>query len=306
MPKRSNDRPLTLRHDRAVTRSRVPLGLISLDYGPWQDTLAAARRRRLPLVELYLDVGFTEQDLPAIEHDLAQGDVAISSVSSLARLAQVEDNVADTQALVERCIKSAEQLNAPFVTLMHGGCATLDPEAAMNRFRDRLAPLADLAGTAGVTLLIENVFSRQAPNDLDDVTRSVDAFERLADLGIGLNLDIGNYAVAGEEAVPLAWQRLRGYARSLHLKNVVPHRPDEHGPLGERRELNGVDRGLHVSVPLSAGIVNYIPVLDDLAAGVFDGPVMLEPFAGGTTRDLWVDQTLADLERHGVVTTTAS
>lgn len=280
--------------------SAVRLGLISLDYPSWREVIAAAQHWGLPLVELYVDVSVTEDDLDEVRSALATSGVSVSSVSSLAKLSQAEDDLDDQLTLVRRSIRLARELDAPFATFMYGGCAGLDRKPALDRFVDRVAPLAEEAAQQAVTPLIENVFSRIPPGDLDEVEWSQTVFERVGELGVALNFDLGNYAVAGQEAVPLAWEQLRRFARSMHVKNVVPYRPEVHGELGQRRELRDHRRGLHVSTPPQDGVVNYAPVFADLAAGHFTGPVLLEPFASGPQREAWIERALRDLARHGI------
>ena len=289
--------------DMSVSTSAVRLGLISLDYGPWRDVVEAAARWGLSLVELYVDISVVEDDLPNVAMTTQSSGVGVSSVSSLARLAQVEDpGELDVQLdLIRRSIDMAEELEAPFATLMHGGCGTLDRDAALERFVQRVDPLVERARVAGVTLLIENVFSRAVPGDFDEFEATAEAFEMLGPRGIGLNLDLGNFAVAGATVEPDAWECLLPHVRSTHLKNVERYDPAVHGDIGERRPLDGRVHGRHISVPIDRGKVDYGPLLDRLARGDLDVPVLLEPFAGGKIRDEWIDMSLDALERHGVV-----
>lgn len=287
-----------------VQSAVVELGLISLDYGRWTEVIGAAQWWNLPLVELFIDVSFVADDLPDVVAASSAAGVRVSSVSSLARLAQpdTDEELAVHLDLVHRSIAIAGELGSPFVTLMHGGCESLDRHAALERFVTRLEEPSRRADDVGTTLLVENVFSRQMPNDLDDVAASVEAFTALETLGIGCNLDLGNYAVAGAEAVPDAWEQLAPFVRSLHLKNVERYDPSRHGPMGERRSLDDRYRGRHVSVALDEGSIDYTRVLDELAAARRNIPVMLEPFAGGQQRDTWIDRTLTVMARHDVVT----
>lgn len=286
-----------------ILRSSVPLGLISLDYGPWREVVSAARQWGCDLVELYVDVSLVEDDIDDVIDTTTAHGIEVSSVSCLARLAQPEDaeELSAHSELVRRSIRMAAQLRAPFATLMHGGCGSLDRERALERFVDRLQPLLNEAEDYGVTLLVENVFSRAVPGDLDDVDATVAALEILCERNVWLNLDLGNFAVAGARAVPDAWERLIPFARSLHLKSVERYDPRLHGELDGRRPLDGRVHGRHVSVPVDRGLVDYGPVLARLAEGDLQVPVLLEPFAGGVRRDRWIEMSLNALERHGVV-----
>lgn len=291
-------------HVAPVVSSVVEIGLISLDYGHWRDAVSAAERWGVPLVELFIDVSLVEDEVAEVAEVTRSAGVRVSSVSSLARLAQpdTDEDLAAHLSLVHRSIAIAGTLGAPFVTLMHGGCESLDRPAALERFVERMEEPARRAADVGTTLLVENVFSRMMPGDLDDVTATVETFSALAPLGVGCNLDTGNFAVAGAIAVPDAWERLAPFTRSAHLKDVEPYVPERHGEMGERRPLDGRERGRHVSVPLGEGLIDHAPVLEDLAQGRRSIPVMLEPFAGGGHRDRWIDRTLTVMADHGVLT----
>ena len=266
---------------------RLSLGLISLDFEDLATLYGTAADRGLDQVEVFIDVSATEADADRLLAERETRGIRVSSVSSMAKLAQGGD--ADAR-LVERSIRLAAAVGAPFATFMYGSPAGLDRRAARERFLARVAPLAEQAEQAGVTLLIENVFSRGTDGDLDSVEAILDLFDRVDGDRVGLNYDPANLAIAGRPAGAEAFRALRELIRSVHLKDV---RPRTEGPLGGRRVLTDHARGPFVAVPLGEGIVPVGEILAELDGR--DLPVALEPTAQGPERDAWLDASLAFL-----------
>jgi sugar phosphate isomerase/epimerase len=280
--------------------SRVPMGLVSLDFDDLGELYQTAEERRLGWVEIYLDVSADESDVDRIAHERDERGIRVVSVSSMAKLSQAgEDEVAEHARLIERSIGLAAATEAPFATFMYGSPPTLDRAAARARFLKRVAPLVELAGEAGVTLLIENVFSRGAAGDLDSVEATLDLFEHLDIEPVGLNFDPANFAIAGEEAFPRAYRELRHLIRYMHLKDV---RPVEDGdlPLGDRRVLEDYARGPFLVVPLGAGTYDVAGLVREIADDNRGIVVSLEPTAKGAPRGAWLDASIAFLAAHGV------
>lgn len=229
----------------------------------------------------------------------ARYEVRVVSVSSLAKLNQTEDDLAAHVALVESSITAAAALGAPFATLMYGGNQALERDAARDRLVTRMRPLLRRAEDAGITLLLENVFSRQPPGDLDTLEETIAVFRALAAGNVGLNFDAGNYTIGGEEGYPRAFMALWPYVRYAHLKDIARYDPALHGPMGYRRALLDHRRGPHLSVPAGQGALNTYGLLRGLAANDYKGVLALEPFAQGKEQDQWLDQATAYLANAG-------
>lgn len=270
------------------------LGLISLDFDDPLDCVAACRRRGLRYMELFV---LSAADDPVVHQALdlhRRGEVQVHSVSTLAKLAQAEDGELDRHlAWVHRALDLAERYGVPHVGFMYGGCDTLSPVDARDRFLERMAPIAERARAAGIGLLVENVFSRQPPGDLEDVASTLELFDAVDRDVVGLSFDPGNYAIAGEEAWPFAYEQLRPVIRNVHLKDVTRHRPQVHGPDPECRPLVEHRRGRHVTVPLGEGMLNATRLVEALVADGGDHPLLLEPFRSGVSRERWLDASLA-------------
>lgn len=271
----------------------LPLGLIGLDYDSWTACIDAAAERGLPLVELYLDAATTDANVRAAAEQCRQTGVAVNAVGSLAKLAQAEDDeVAEHRRLIERSIEVAGALGASKVAFMYGGSAVLNRRDARVRFIERVAPLVDRGRSAGVQLLIENVFSRNPAGDLDTVENVLALFD-VVDTGVlRLNFDVGNVAVAGDEAYPYAWEAVRPVIGSVHLKDVARFWAGRHRTAEGCRPLLDHRRGLFVTEPLGRGSVNIGALVDDLLDLPQPPPLMLESFSSGVRRERWVDESL--------------
>lgn len=277
----------------------LALGLISLDYDGPAELFAAAAARRLDHVEVFLDVSVTEDDLELMLSWRDRG-IRVASVSSLAKLALPADaDALDHQALVRRSIELAAAVGAPFATFMYGSGYNLDPAVARERFLRRIEPLVSHAADRGVGLLIENVFSRGGPGDLDTVEATLALFDRINHDAVGLNFDPANYTIAGEEGYPRAYRELRPLIRSLHLKDVRPLEDGDY-PLGTHRVMDDHRRGPFLVVPLGRGLLDVDGLLAELLDDELDVIVSLEPTAKAEDREHWLDTSLAFLAECGV------
>jgi len=278
------------------------MGLISLDFDDLVTIFDTAVERDLGWVEIYLDVSAVESDADRIRSARAERGIGVVSVASMAKLSQAsEDEVSDHAALIERSIRMAAAVGAPFATFMYGSQPTLGVRDARERFLRRVAPLAELAAASGVTLLVENVFSRGTPGDLDSVEVTLDLFERFDAAQVGLNFDPANFAIAGEDAYPRAYRELRHLIRYMHLKDVRPVTEDDE-PLGNRRVLEDHKRGKFLVVPFGEGILDVRGLIREVADDDRGVVVALEPTAKGSERTAWLDASIAFLKSCGVMT----
>ena len=273
----------------------LPLGLISLDYESWTSCLDDAAARGLHLAELYVD-STTKPDTAAVRSQCDGQGVEVSAVGCLSKLSQAEEGGTDgleaQTRQIDRCMEIAVALGAPRVAFMYGGSAFLNRRDARLRFLDRLAPLADRAGRLGLTLLIENVFSRAPSGDLDTVENTIAVFDLLDGLPVRLNFDVGNFAIAGEEAYPYAFEVLRPYIGSIHLKDVARYWAPRHPNADQCRPLVDHQRGLFVTEPLGCGSVNAAALLRSVLNGPNVPPLLLESFSSGGRRTWWLDASL--------------
>jgi sugar phosphate isomerase/epimerase len=275
----------------------IRFGVISLDYPDWRTCIDAAASYGLPLVEIYIDRDFSPRDAENLREHARAKDVDIHSVSCVAKLALAEATLEDELALIDRCMDVASIASAPFVTFMYGGSETLSPWFCQQRFLRRVAPVLSRAERLGLQVLIENVFSRVHGGDLDTADRTLALFAALGRASVGLNFDVGNFAVAGEEAFPYAFEALLPFIRSLHLKDIARYWPSRDEDRLSGRPMLDHSRGLFLSVPLGVGCLNTEGILRRLASMPVQLPVMLEPSCQGPARDEWMRASLEYIDK---------
>jgi len=275
----------------------LPFGLIGLDF-PSDSIYKAASDYHLKWVELFHGINIEEKQVEEVSSILIKKNLQVASISSLVKLNQVEEDLNTQIEFVKKSIKIASELNAPFSSFMYGGNYHLDRLSARDRFMKRMEPLIEDAIKKGVTLLIENVFSRNPPGDIDAAEITFELMEQLDTSYVGLLFDPANYAIGGEEAFPFAYKLLKKHIKYIHFKDAVKYVPSWHGQLGGRRELIDFNRGTHISVPLGKGVVNYEGLLTELTIDSFNGPIALEPFSHGNQCELWLHESLNYLKSH--------
>jgi sugar phosphate isomerase/epimerase len=282
--------------------SPLRLGLVSLDFPSWRACVDEAAERQLQAVEIYVgpDPGtpgsLGRADGESLRRYCDERGVFPVVVSCLAKLSQAEEDLPQHLDLIATAIDLAAAVGAPSAGFMYGGCASLGRHAARDRFLRRIDPLVARARRAGVRLLIENVFSRSPGGDLDTVDHALDLLSCVDTSCVALNFDAGNFAIAGEEAYPYAFQALRDRIGGIHLKDVARYQPARHPDPRRSRPLQDHARGLFLTEPLGEGSLNCSGLVRALLAWPGCPPVMLEPFCGGPQRQEWLDQSLAFIE----------
>jgi sugar phosphate isomerase/epimerase len=103
-----------------------------------------------------------------------------------------------------------------------------------------------------------------------------------------------------EEPYPYAYEMLKDFIRSIHLKDAVKYDWDLHGD-PEDLYLQRDFTGDYMCVALGAGAVNYDAVLNRLKADGYQGSLILEPHTGDRRLDAAIKDSLAYLASHGFV-----
>lgn len=271
----------------------LELGLISLDFADWALCIKDASRRGLPVIEVHISEAFDPSHQPLLQAELAASGVRPVTIATLAKLAQVDDDeLPDTLQLIRASLDVASAVGAPNICFLYGGSHDLNRHDARFRFMERLAPVRNWAEARGVSILIENVFSRSPSGDLDSVEVTLDLFSLIDDPNVRLLFDPGNYVIGGEEAFPYAFEALRPYIGSVHMKDVARYLPQRHGSLDEMRPLLDHRRGRFVTEPLGQGSLNWKGLLQALYEWPERPPLLLEPFCSGNRRSHWLEESL--------------
>nr|WP_314843988.1 sugar phosphate isomerase/epimerase family protein [uncultured Microbacterium sp.] len=226
-----------------------------------------------PLARTAADMGYQALELPlenvgdwdaartrAVLDELSLGAIVVGAMGPGRSLLSRAGDVAATQDYLRACIEAAVALGAEVVagpfyapTGVTWRMSADDRAEATRELRENLAPVADHATDAGITLAIEPL-NRYETSVLNTVEQSLDALAPLLDRGVGLALD------------------------TYHL-NIEEKHPDDAirsaGSAIAHVQVCGSDRGAvgddHTDWPA------IIRALDDAS---YRGPLGLESFTG--------------------------
>jgi sugar phosphate isomerase/epimerase len=163
-------------------------------------------------------------------------------------------------------VDAAAALGAPIVNCYLAG---LSPEL----FVAAAQPAAEYAGTAGVTIVLEN----EAHDDSGPAASVRAIVEAIGSPHFGTQYDPCNYYHANEEPYPAAYETVKDYVRYVHLKGGCLYDAQAR----PRDKKGGTMRGSgehfigYTSIP--DGVVNADGVLRRLAQDGYTGYVTLEP-----------------------------
>jgi sugar phosphate isomerase/epimerase len=243
---------------------------------------------------------------------LSERQIEPNAVSAFTKLNEaVHERVAETQDLINECIDIAAHLGAPYSLTYFGTNALLDDEEAISRYVEFIRPCVRHAEEKGVVLLIDNLFDAVPPEipatfrqryRSSDATRTARGCLRLLQSvdspWFRLNYDPGNFLIGGEEAYPYAYELLKDYIGSIHLKDAVKF--DQH----LYRDYTGIDMqrdvmGDYMCVALGTGAVNYEALLGRLKRDGYHGSLILEPHTGLPRLNSAIRDSLQYLAQHG-------
>jgi sugar phosphate isomerase/epimerase len=187
----------TVQYDAELRAKQVPL----------VEILRVAKRLGVDGVELR-DVYWSVKPAEIAEcRDLA-GELGLTlTYATFARLFADEPNGRDS---VRQAIDDGAALGAGLVRIFPGAVADATDTASWAASED----LVHLAADRGITLALEN-FAGTPGSRLDEVAR---VLERFTDSSLGTNVDIGNYALNGQD-VPSAIRALSNRIVYAHLKH---------------------------------------------------------------------------------------
>ncbi|MGH2560882.1 MAG: sugar phosphate isomerase/epimerase family protein [Thermomicrobiales bacterium] len=169
-------------------------------------------------------------------------------------------------AALKGTVDAAAALGAPIVNCYLAG---LSP----NIFVEAMQPAAEYAGTAGVTIVLEN----EAHDDSGLAVQVRDLVERVDSPHFGTQYDPCNYYHANEEPYPAAYEVVKDYVRYVHLKGGCLYDPT-HRPRDKRGGTMRGDSDRYIGyTSIPDGCVNADAVLRRLADDGYGGYVTLEP-----------------------------
>lgn len=294
----------------------VGIGINSVEWrtSTLEQVLQNMQPHGLKLVELVARKNVWKETVPQTKALLAKHGVRPNSVSAFTKLNEVvHERVAETQELINESLEIAAMLGAPFTHTYFGANAFLDDDEAIARYVEFIKPCLRKAEETGVTLLIDNLFD-SVPSEIPatfrqryrstDVTRTargcLQLLESVNSPWFQYNYDPGNFRCSEEEPYPYAYDLLKEFIRSIHLKDAVKYDRDLHGDPADlylQRDFSGD----YMCVAIGAGAVNYDALLKRLKADGYQGNLILEPHTGDRRLVAAIKDSLKYLADHGYV-----
>jgi len=163
--------------------------------------------------------------------------------------------------------------------------------AAVEALAERLAPMLERAKEYGIALLLETEYS---PLGLDPSTSiaSMEQLMRLVDSPhLGVNFDPANIYVAGDEAYPMAYRRLKPWVRHYHLKDVRLF--DAQLSSDHRYSPQEGAQRVGVCTPLGRGAVNMHGLLQALQEDGYAGFLTFELHVPDDMKEQTLQESIA-------------
>ena len=159
---------------------------------------------------------FTDEDVRALRASLGSHGVRVSMIASPIGKSDVSRDASFERDRLAVALRMAEAFETTFVRVFSFYHAGLDHAACRDDVLRRLAELAQRAGRAGVTLLLEN----EADLWGDRPDRCRDLLETVDSPHLRATLDTGNFAAVGVRPFDVAYPVLRRYLAHVQIKDV--------------------------------------------------------------------------------------
>ena len=186
-----------------------------------------------------------------------------------------DDEVPQLQETFLSAIDTAQQLNIPHVFTYFGGNKKHDYKKGIDLFTKRIEPCLKEAINKNVIILVENHFSPEPNEATADAKTCLEFLESINSKNFKLNFDPANFYVAGEEAYPYAYEKLKEHIRTIHLKDVIKFDSEFYGKY-DGRILVDVHYGEFICVAMGEGGMNFEGLISALIRDKFNGPMTIE------------------------------
>ena len=198
----------------------------------------------------------TDDQVTVILERFSANGIGVSAIGSPIGKVPIDAPLADELRRLERAIELARRFDAALIRIFsyYPGAGMPSSERAAYRedALERLARLAALAGSAGVTLVHEN----DADLYGDTAERCVDILKTVDSPSLKAAFDPANFIVSSDIPYPAAYDLLLPWLAHVHVKDAVPER---------------------TVVAAGEGAARWPELLERLRADGYDGLFSLEP-----------------------------
>lgn len=276
--------------------SRVSCGIAAFEYElPLDQKLARVVSLGADCCELATPGDVTTATAEACAEVVAASGTRVSAVCSLSK-PNSPDGTELGLHLLEESIQCASVLGAPSVIAYFGAHPERSARQSIERYRELVEPLVELAGREGVTVLVENHFSHASGDVTSGPEGCAQLLAAVCSPHFALNFDPCNFAIAGID-VRAAYDVLRPFVRNVHVKDARKYDPvaDAAYP---GRIVEDTNHGRFIFVPVGEGITDNTIVLDALVRDGYAGTVTVEAHTPQDTLDALFTRGLALCREH--------
>jgi sugar phosphate isomerase/epimerase len=250
------------------------IGVGAFDFkAPIHDSLAGTRALGTQHCELAAPQDVSLATVSDVARVAAEADIHVTAVATLAKPNQGEDPFRALEEIRDT-IQIAALLGAPRVITYFGANPRRSDEAAIERYAQYIRGPLGAAKDLGIELLVENHFSH-APGDVTSTAYGcLDLLEAVSDDSFGLNFDICNFAIGGEDTTR-AYGLLQRYIRNVHVKDAKPFDPILHAEY-DGRVVRDLNHGQFIFTAVRTGITDNEAILRRVKDDALDVPITVE------------------------------
>jgi len=198
----------------------------------------------------------TDQQAKTLQQLLAERNISVAAIGSPIGKVAITAPFAEEIRRFERALELAQIFQTPFVRIFSFYLPAENQERTAQIWRDevlaRLSELTARARAAGCVLLHENEKGIYG----DTIARCVDVLESINDPHFRQAFDPANFLQCGQIPYPTAYEALRPWLRSVHVKDV---------------------RADGCLVAAGEGLARWPEFLQQLRTDGYDGMLTLEP-----------------------------
>lgn len=156
-------------------------------------------------------------DVERLRATLARRGASVAVIASPIGKSQIGEPAAYEEGRLETAIRLAEAFETPLIRVFSYYHDNLDHLTCREEVLERLFRLAQRAGEAGVTLLLENEGGLWA----DRPERCRELLDAIDSPSLRLTLDAGNFAALGVESFEEAYPLLQPWLSHIQIKDVL-------------------------------------------------------------------------------------
>ena len=275
--------------------TRIALSETEFEEDRLEVLLEWAKRFGIGWVELWLpqclNGGRTFDDVKRL---LEERNIKACCVSTWTQL-NIDERLREKQELILESIRLAKFLGTDLVNTYSGHTEGKNLKSAIDTYAQRIKPALDAAEQTGVTVVLENEFDTTGTDFTRRADTTLELVERINHPRFKLNFDASNFYIAGEEAFPYAYDRLRPHIAYVHLKGAARRQPGQGQEKSSRVWQDA--SGDYLCVPFGEGAVNFDGLLRRLEADAYHGFLSLEPHLSRAYLDEGIRSALDFLKR---------